>query len=777
MGHASSASARRQTSGLPAEVSSFIGRRREAAEVKRLLSASRLVTLTGAGGVGKSRLASRVAADLWRAFPDGVRLVELSGVPDEELLLPAVARAVPVDDESPESTVDTIADRLRDRRSLIVLDNCEHLVHACAALAGELLRSAPGLRILATSRQPLGIPSEQVFAVLPLSLPTSGPLAGGPGGSGDAVRLFSERAEAVLPGFTISAANRDAVEKICRRLDGIPLALELAALRLRALSPAQLLSRLDDRFRLLTSGSTAVPPRHRSLRALIDYSHELCTDAERRLWARVSVFSGSLDLVAAEAVCAGDGLARGDVIDLIIGLVDKSVLIREEHSAGVRYRLLETIGQYGRERLAASGLEPALRRRHRDYFHRLSVEAYRREPCPAQPASLTLLRTEHGNLTAALESCFAEPAAARMGLIMATDLLYHWVTGHVDEGRRWLDRALSAEREPSEDRAWALCAAAWLTARHSDAAGATPMLDEAAAIGERLGSRSVLAWVALHSGLAAMARDDAVAAVTLCEQAIERQRADGDDAGLTLALSRLSLACSGAGDVPRAVRCGEEAVSVCGTAADDWYAAYAMTALGIALWCAGDIRRATTMEEEALRFNRMIEDPLGSRLNLGILAWIAATDQDHERAARLLGFVRAAERGAGAPLSACAYLARQHAECESATREALGEAAFQTAAQGGAGLPYGDAVAFALREGRRTVREERPDHPVALTRREAETARLVARGLTNKEIAAALVIAERTAEGHVGHVLDKLGFTSRAQIAAWVAEQSEDRDR
>jgi DNA-binding CsgD family transcriptional regulator len=217
-------------------------------------------------------------------------------------------------------------------------------------------------------------------------------------------------------------------------------------------------------------------------------------------------------------------------------------------------------------------------------------------------------------------------------------------------------------------------------------------------------------------------------------------------------------------------------VSLCGTSGADWHAAHAMTALGIALWRTGDVRRATAMEEQGLRFNRAIGDPLGSVLNLEVLTWIAATEQDHERAARLLGFLRATERVTGAPLAAYPHLARHHAECESATREALGEPAFQAAVQAGAGLPYCDALTFALREGKRTVREERPDHPVTLTRREAETARLVARGLTNKEIAAALVIAERTAEGHVGHVLDKLGFTSRAQIAAWVAEHGENRD-
>ncbi|WP_345444760.1 ATP-binding protein, partial [Actinoallomurus vinaceus] len=350
---------------LPAEVTSFVGRRHEVAEVKRLLSVSRLVTLTGPGGVGKTRLAGRVGALLRRAFADGVWLVELADLANPDLLVPAVCEALRIRDHSARPAVEVLIDHLRDAQALVILDNCEHLVPECAVLVEALLRSAPRLRVLATSRQPLGVGSEQSLSVPTLPVTSDGDVGVV---AGDAVRLFAERAEAVVPGFVVTEDNREAVERICRRLDGLPLGIELAAVRLRALSVQQLLARLDDRFRLLTSGSRAVLPRHQTLRALIDWSYGLCTEAERSVWARISVFSGGLDLEAAEQVCVGDGIAREDMLDLVGGLVDKSVLVREEHPGTVRYRLLETIRQYGRERLIASGTEHLVQQRHRDYY-------------------------------------------------------------------------------------------------------------------------------------------------------------------------------------------------------------------------------------------------------------------------------------------------------------------------------------------------------------------------------------------------------------------------
>jgi DNA-binding CsgD family transcriptional regulator len=507
---------------------------------------------------------------------------------------------------------------------------------------------------------------------------------------------------------------------------------------------------------------------------LIDWSYDLCTDQERLLWARASVFSGGLDLEAAEAVCAGDGIAREEIIDLVIGLVDKSVLIREEHFATARYRLLETIRQYGRERLAESGQEAELQRRHRDYYRELSAQVRTQLFGPDQVAWFARLRLEHANLRTALEYCFAEPADVRIGLGMTTDLLYHWITSYyLGEGRGWLDRGLAADTTPGEVRARALWANSWLAIIQADPVTATAMLEESRSLGEQLGLDSVLAYVALYSGMVAMSQGETEAAVALYEEAVARHRATGDPVGLALALIRLSLAYSFLDDSARAISIGEESIAVCDAHGEGWHKAYTMMALGIEVWREGDTRRATSMERESLRFNRSVDDPLGIGVNLEVLAWIAATEEQYPRAARLLGIVQTAWQAIGAPLSGFGHLVHYHDECESRTRQALGTTAFRAAFEKGADLSYDEALAYAIEEGMPagapsgTTGQSSP-----LTRRETEIAQLVAQGMSNKQIAVKLVIAQRTAEGHVEHILNKLGFNSRAQIAAQVGKQN-----
>ncbi len=773
-------SPKREHSLLPVELTSFIGRRREVAEVKALLSEARLVTLAGVGGVGKTRLAMRIAADAGRTFPDGVWLVELAALDDPALLAQTVAEAMELLGQSERSPADALVEHLRDRRALLVLDNCGHLLDECANLCELLLRAAPGLRILATSLQALGVDGEQLLAVQPLSLP---PATGRRLGTRaiaqfDAVRLFVERARAVLPGFELTDANRDAVEGICRRLDGIPLALELAAVRLRALSVDQLLDRLDDRFRLLTGGSRAVVPRHRTLRALIDWSYELCSERERELWARISVFSGGLDLEAAEAVCSDDGpegsgaIARADVLDLVIGLVDKSVLIREEHPAGVRYRLLETIRQYGRERLAASGQAGPFRRRHRDYFRDLAARARERLFDSEQLGHFIRLEAEHANLRTALAYSFAEPGShgepgdAAAGLTMATDLLYHWVTNHLAEGRRWLDQGLAAYTRPDETRARALWAAAWVAILQAETGAAAKMLEEAGELGERLGQESILGHVALLSGMMAMYRGDAEAAIDRYEEALARHRAVGDLPGIALGLIRLSLANAFVGDTDRAVALGEECVALCDEHGESAHKVYALIALAVAARQRGEGPRADAAAKQALRLALPLEDWVGAGLAMELIAWIAADRWRYARAARLLGVLETVWETVGAPLAGYGYLLRYHEACVADTSTALGASAYADAVRRGAGLNPEEGTAYAL--------EERVAEPAAngsrLTPRETEIAALVAKGLTNKEIASSLVISQRTAEGHIEHILTKLGFTSRAQVAAWMEE-------
>ncbi|MFI7132705.1 ATP-binding protein [Nonomuraea sp. NPDC050153] len=762
----------RPNGGLPAEVTSFVGRRHEVAEVKQLLSASRAVTLTGMGGVGKTRLAIRVGQDVRRAFRDGVWLVELAELDGPALLAQAVAEALEIRDHTGGTPMRVLTRHLRDKQALLILDNCEHLIAECAVLSEALLRAAPDLRVLATSRQAMGIAGEQAVPVAPLPLPDAQvPLDRLV--RQDAVRLFAERARAVLPSFSVVEDNREVVTRIVRLLDGLPLAIELAAVRMRALSAGQLLDRLDDRFRLLTGGSRAVLPRHQTLRALIDWSYALCSQEERLLWERASVFAGGLDLEAAEAVCGQDGIDPQDVVDLVIGLVDKSVLMREDHPGGVRYRMLETLRQYGRERLTDSGCEPGLQRAHRSYYRDLAARARAELFGPGQVAWFARLQREHANLRAALDSWMSTPGEAREGLSMAGDLLYHWITSYyLAEGRGWLEQALAADTEPSRVRARALWAGGWLAIIQADIPAATAMLEESRRLGDRLDDEPVLAYVALFCGMVAMYEGRTEAAIELYRDALARHRRTGDPVGIALSLIRLTLAHSFLGDSSAAIAAGEECLAECEASGEGWHRAYTMMALGVQVWRQGDLERATELEKQSLGFNRALGDPLGVGVNIEVLAWIAAGQGRHQRAARLLGVLETMWNCAGAPLSGFGHLARYHQECEAAMREALGEAAFETAVRRGARMPLEEALACALEEDRPEQAAERQGQAAPLTRREREIAELVAQGMTNKEIAASLVIAQRTAEGHIEHILAKLGFSSRAQIAVWVGERA-----
>lgn len=757
-------------------MTTFVGRRLEVAEVRRRLSGSRLVTLTGAGGVGKTRLAAHVAAQVGPAFPDGVWLVELATVDgaDPDAVAGTVAEALRVQVPASRLPLEAVADHVRDRRLLLILDNCEHLLAPCAALVDALLHASPGLKILVTSRQILGMTYEHTLAVPALGLPD---------GAGsrpttralsqcDAVRLFTDRAGAVLPGFHVTDGNRDAVEGICRRLDGIPLGIELAVARLRTLSPQQLLDRLDDPFRLLTTGSRAVLPRHRTLRALIDWSHALCTGRERLLWARASVFSGGFDLEAAEEVCQGDGLTRDEVLDAVTGLVDKSVLLGEESRSGVRYRLLETLRAYGGDRLAAAGQEAAVRRRHRDCYRRLAAKARTELFGPSQAACLTRLRLDHANLCTALDYSFTEPGEAETGLSLAADLLSHWVTGcHLADGRHWLDQGLSLCGGPTEVRARALWTDGRLAVLRSETAAAEAMLDESRRIGEHLGDASVLAHTALSCGMLAMSRGDTESAARFYEEAVAGHRADHDPAGLVFALTRLSLLHSFRRDPPQAVAAAEEARRICDAHGEGRDRAHATAALGIESWRQGDPRRAAALEKESLAVHGSFGDLPGIGAELDVLACIAAAEQHYERAARLLGALRTVRRASGVPPTADTGFAADHDACESRTSQALGPTAFRAAVKKGSRLPYDQVLCYALEDEPATAAAA-PDgqEPSPLTPREAEIARLVAQGLSNKRIATALVIAQRTAEGHIEHILSKLGFTSRSQVAVWVLE-------
>jgi predicted ATPase/DNA-binding CsgD family transcriptional regulator len=754
---------------LPAELNTFVGRRHEIAEVKRLLSEGRLVTLFGVGGVGKSRLALRVAFDLRRAFPDGVWLVELAALANPDLLVQTVSETLEIQDRSVRPPIEVLVDHLRDRQILLILDNCEHLLEECATLTETLMGAAPGLRILATSRQALGVAGEQLMPVPTMSVPEVdgvGPAADSLRQS-DAVRLFAERAQAVVPGFEVTKDNEASVAGICRRLDGIPLAIELAAVRLRAISAQQLLARLDDRFRLLTTGARTALPRQQTLRALIDWSYTLCTDEERLLWSRLSVFSGGLDLEAAEQVCGGDGITPEEVMDVVNGLVEKSILAREEHQSTVRYRLLETIRQYGRDRLRESGDEAWLKVRHRDWCLDLATRAQRDWYGPDQVTWFARLRAEHGNLRAAMGYCLTTPGEAETGLSIATALRFYWIAaGALREGRTWLDQLLAAASEPTPARAKALCVNARLAVLQSDFATADTMLDGCRSLGHKLEDKAVLAGGAYVAGLTALIQRDLADAVTLLGEAVEGNRAVGDEMGMVNSLMYLATAHSLLGHTAEATEQFKECMAICEARHEHWFRSYTLWVFGIEMWRQGDTARGVEMEREAIRLKQPFDDRLGIALCIEALAWMATGDEP-ERAAALLGASQESWRSFGGPLFG--YLSGYHDTAEEVVRERLGQRDFETSFRKGTEMAPAEALAYAM--GRGTQPAKRSREPSPLTRREMEIARLVAQGLSNKAIATTLVIAQRTAEAHVEHILCKLGFNSRAQIAAWVGQQ------
>jgi predicted ATPase/DNA-binding CsgD family transcriptional regulator len=773
---------KRSMGNLPLEVATFVGRQGEAAEVKRLLKTARLVSLIGVGGVGKTRLALHVTADVRRAFADGVWLADLAALLDEALVSQTVAGALGIRDESAQWPVALLCDYLVDKQLLLVLDNCEHLRDACAVLVDALLHTAPELRIVATSRQAFGLPAEHTLTVAPLPTPDPDtPATVAELAAYDAVRLFVERASAALPGFALSPQNAAAVVRLCARLDGLPLAIELAAVRVRALSPEQILDRLDERYRLLRADNPAAPARQQSLRGLLDWSFDLCSDEERTLWARLSVFAGSFDLESVEDICSGDGLGREAIADLVVGLVDKSVLSRDPRPDRRRYRLLETIREYGHERLAATEGELTLRRRHRDhYLQRAERAAAAAESISAdEMAWITSLQEEHTNVRAALDFSAAEPGEAHAGLRLVATMWFHWqAAGLVSEGRRWLDRLLALATEPTATRAKALWADAWLAIIQGDLGAASALLEESRALGQQLRDDSVLAYTAQFSGQAAMCRGNMTEAASLLDQALAGHRKTGDTVGIAMTQIRLALVLSFLGNSERATELAAEILELSELVDAPWWQAYARWVLAVETWHRGDTEQATSLARQSLRINRDLNDRLGAALAAEVLAWTAASDGHAERAARLLGALGQSWRTLEGPFSGFGYLSSYREQCLAVLCNALGDTAVRAAMARGARLSFEQALALALDEHPETGgRGTSVPSPSPLTRREQEIAELIGRGLSNRGIANELVISQRTAEGHVEHILAKLGFNSRAQIAAWVAQRGDRRDQ
>ncbi|GAF46838.1 protein kinase domain-containing protein [Rhodococcus wratislaviensis] len=759
---------------IPTELTSFVGRRHELSETKRLLATSRLVTLTGIGGVGKTRLALRVAETIRRAFPDGVWIVELGELQNASLLTEVVAAELNLRGDSARPLHDVLTGFVASRELLLVLDNCEHIVEAVSKFAVKLLRECPRLKILGTSREPLGIGGEAVMRVPPLTAPETDRAPSLQGLSHyDSVRLFADRATTAIPTFELNDANKDVIGHICHRLEGLPLPIELAAARLRSMSPEQVLQRLTDRYALLTRGSRTAPSRQQTLRLSVDWSFELCTELEQCVWGRASVFARSFELDAAEYVC-GSGLSSEESIDLVSSLVDKSIFIREEFSGAVRFRMLETLSEYGREKLKQTGEYAVQRELHRDWYEQLVLKAESEWISAEQLRWISRLEREQPNLREALE--FSESQGSIQGLRIANALFHFWhARGLYSEGRQWLNRLLATSSDaPLSDRVTALCADSLLAGDQGDRTAAAALVSEARKLTDNTHNRVARALVDLADGSLALLSGDPSQARPLLEEAADAFDDPRELSFRIRALHMLGIAYQQLGEVDRALEWQERVRATAQARGEVVYQSYALWWMAFATWRRGDGSGSIRLLEQGLQLIRQARSPSSVATSLELLAWIVSEEKsDHRRAVVLMGAAGELARSVGSAPVVFQDLRRiHHVNCERSTLRALGKHHYDAALREGQALDLDAAVAFALGKEVPNTPQTVTDSSPILTKRERQVADLVAEGLTNRAIAARLVISPRTAQGHVEHVLTKLGFTSRTQIAAWVIEQT-----
>ena len=681
---------------LPSQLTSFIGREQEIAQLKDLLTTKRLVTLTGAGGAGKTRLAIEVADRLLDAFADGVWLVELAALSDPQLVPQAVAVVLGVKEQPGKSVTETVCGYLASRNLLLVLDNAEHLLGACAQFADQALRRSTRLTILVTSRESLGITGELTYRVPSLTVPAVNEAPTPETAvSYEGVRLFLDRGRLIRPTFAITAENAGAVASICTRLDGIPLAIELAAPRLRSMSVEELSQRLDERFALLTEGSRTALPRHRTLRSMIDWSYVLLTSVEQAMLRRLSVFAGGWTLASAEQVCAGGGVATKDVIDLLASLSDKNLIVIEEQGGATRHRMLETVRQYTQDRLRESGEEALWRDRHFASFLALAEEAFPQLKGRNQHTWLDRLAAEHDNVRAALTwSAATNPGDA---LRLAASLMRFWdIRGHLTEGREWYARLLDAvpSRPASRDRARALNAAAILTREQGDHATSQKLLEESLALCRELNEPRGMAAALSNLATGAMDQGRYADAEAMLQEALTLQRAIDDRWGLAITLSNLGELASLRGDHAAAVVLSEEALTAIRDTGDLRTACLMLHTQGRAECALGKLDAAETHWTEGLTISRDLGDRAGMADGLDGFAHLAMARESPGRAAQIWGAAERLREEIGVVLPS--YDRVNYENALSATRAALGDDAFERAWREGRAMLLEDAVQYAL---------------------------------------------------------------------------------
>ena len=683
---------------LPVQLTSFVGRAWEIAEVKRLLAAARLITLTGSGGAGKTRLALQVAADMVDSYRDGVWLAEFAPIADPALVPKTVASALNVPEQPGREMMETLVDALRPKALLLLLDNCEHLLAACRDLAAALLRRCPQLHIMATSREGLGVPGETFWRVPSLSVPED--LGHLPHSEElvlyDAVRLFVDRAVATTPGFTVTRENAPAVARVCHQLDGIPLAIELAAARVKVLAVEQIAARLDDRFRLLTGGSQTVLPRHQTLRAAIDWSYHLLSETEQVLLRRLSVFAGGWILEAAESVCAGGSVETVSILDLLTSLVDKSLVLAETQRGEARYRLLETVRQYARDRLREAGEEAEVRTRHRAWCVKLAEQADAEIRGPHQGVWFERLEVEHDNLRVALVWSRDDPGGAEAMLPLTGALGWFWfLRGYWSEAREWSEEAMNRRCDaPRAIRPRAYWGATFFAWRVGDVERAKMLGEEGLALARELGDRFNTTWLLGSLGIVAMRQLAYGEAAERFEEAIRLARDAGDKWSVSNLLSQQGVMARAQRDFDLAMALTEEALILIREVGDTAWTSYTLRCLGIVTLRQGDYQRAEGFFTESLRLSRETGFRWITTECLVGLASVSNAQGNYDRAARLFGAAEAQRESIGhrpSPQDQADY--DRHL---ASTRKGLGEAVFASAWTEGQAMTREQAIEYAL---------------------------------------------------------------------------------